>query len=125
MKNDKSRFPKGPWYKDQNPEPVESLIYVLDYDENKNRRKSWDETFTPRALKVYEDRIYKVLEDVSRRFKEFAKNGEAIDFALWSEYLLIDAIGKIAFVSCHNKVKLVRPALTFGLPIPERRFPLG
>ena len=96
----KSRFPKGPWYEHLNPEPVPSLISIRDYDDHKTRRKAWDEVFTPRALKVYENRILEVLENVSEKFEQCAKTGELINLSLWAERVLVDAIGKIAFVSC-------------------------
>lgn len=95
----KSRFPKGPWYQHLNSEPVESLISIRDYDDHKSRRKVWDEVFTPRALKVYENRILTVLDGLAARFDEYAKTGELVDLSLWSERLLVDGIGKIAFVS--------------------------
>lgn len=95
----KSRFPKGPWYQDMVAEPVESLISIRDYDEHKSRRKVWDETFTPKALKVYEARISKILDDLVNRFDSFASTGEIVDLSLWSEYVLVDATGLVAFVS--------------------------
>ncbi|KAH9206201.1 cytochrome P450 [Leptodontidium sp. 2 PMI_412] len=49
------------------------------------------------ALKVYEDRISKLLDDLEGRFRDFAKSGEAFDMPTWIEHLLFDAIGKIAF----------------------------
>lgn len=95
----KSRFPKGPWYQDLNSDVVQSLIEIRDFDKHKTQRKIWDEVFTPRALKVYEGRILTVLEDLVSQFEGAAKTGELIDLALWSERLLVDATGKIAFVS--------------------------
>lgn len=95
----KSRFPKGPWYQHMIPDPVPSLISILDYDKHKSRRKVWDEVFTPRALKVYEARILTVLKSLAGRLKTFAETGELIDLSLWSERLLVDTTGKIAFVS--------------------------
>jgi cytochrome P450 len=95
----KSRFPKGPWYDHMIPDPVKSLIAIRDYDQHKSRRKVWDECFTPRALKVYENRISTVFEGLAACFDDYAKTGEWLDLSLWSERLLVDTIGKIAFVS--------------------------
>jgi cytochrome P450 len=103
----KSRFPKGPWYDHMVPHSPPSLIAILPYDTHKSRRKVWDETLTPRALRVYEKRIESLLGDLQRRLAEVSKKGEAIDLALWTEFLLFDAIGKIAFVSCVTPQSLV------------------
>ncbi|KAH7095538.1 cytochrome P450 [Paraphoma chrysanthemicola] len=93
----KSKFPKGPWYEHMLPDQPPSLIAILPYDEHKSRRKVWDEVLTPKALRVYEKRINSLINDLQDVFAEFAKNGEAFDLALWTEHLLFDAIGKIAF----------------------------
>jgi hypothetical protein len=82
------------------PGPPPSLIAILPHDEHKSRCKVWDEILTPRALGVYEKRIEVPLGDLERHFADFAKKGKAFDLALWSEFSLFDAIGKIAFVSC-------------------------
>lgn len=95
----KSRFPKGPWYDDMNGDVVQSLIEIRDFDKHKSQRKVWDEVFTPRALKVYEGRILTVLDNLASQFVNAAKTGELLDLALWSERLLVDSTGKIAFVS--------------------------
>lgn len=95
----KSRFPKGPWYQDLNMEPAASLIQIRDYDDHKSRRKVWDVVFTLRALKVCENRVLTILDSLITLFDEYAKTGELVDLSLWSERLLVDAVGKIAFVS--------------------------
>lgn len=94
-----SRFPKGPWYEHMVPNQPSSLIGILPYDEHKIRRKVWDETMTPKALRVYEGRIAALIGDLQACFIEFGKKGEAFDLALWTEHLLFDSIGRIAFVS--------------------------
>ncbi|KAI8931832.1 hypothetical protein NX059_011468 [Plenodomus lindquistii] len=101
----KSRFPKGPWYKHMFPNRKPSLIGIMDFDEHKSRRKVWDETMTPKALKVYEKRIEASINELQACFIEFAKNGEAFDVGIWVEHLLFDSIGKIAFNVEFNSIK--------------------
>ncbi|TCD67925.1 hypothetical protein EIP91_011789 [Steccherinum ochraceum] len=87
-------LPKGPYYSPRIQNGVAQLDGMRDFAEHTQRRKLWNKSVTPAAIKEYSEMLKDVVRDFVTALEK--RQGEVLDLSAWLGYMAFEFMGHMA-----------------------------